>query len=120
MTTISIGILVLIILLSLYIIRSGMKEMKRRQRAEQELQQHQEHLEQLVEKRTYELKEALSRVRVLTGFLPICASCKKIRDDSGYWNQIESYIRQHSYAEFTHSICPECAEKLYPELFRNG
>jgi len=116
MTTISISILVLIILLSLYIIRSGMKEMKRRQHAEQELQQHQAHLEELVEKRTYELKDALSRVRVLSGFLPICASCKKIRDDSGYWNQIESYIRKHSYAEFTHGICPECAEKLYPEL----
>jgi hypothetical protein len=49
--------------------------------------------------------------------LPICASCKKIRDDKGYWKQIESYIRDHSEAEFSHGICPECAEKFYPEIF---
>jgi len=54
--------------------------------------------------------------KTLKGFLPICASCKKIRDDKGYWNQIESYIRDHSEAEFSHGICPECIEKLYPEL----
>lgn len=63
-----------------------------------------------------ELKEALSKVKTLSGLLPICASCKKIRDDRGYWNQIESYICDHSEAEFSHSICPECARKLYPEL----
>ena len=64
-----------------------------------------------------ELQEALERVNLLSGMLPICASCKKIRDDKGYWNQIESYIRKHSEAEFSHGICPECAEKLYPEVF---
>jgi hypothetical protein len=53
-------------------------------------------------------------VRTLRGILPICASCKKIRDDKGYWNQLESYIRDHSEAEFSHSLCPECIEKLYP------
>ncbi|MEJ2689837.1 MAG: hypothetical protein P8130_07785 [Deltaproteobacteria bacterium] len=63
-----------------------------------------------------ELKSALSKVKLLSGFLPICASCKKIRDDKGYWNQIESYIKKHSEAEFSHSICPDCAKKLYPEL----
>lgn len=63
-----------------------------------------------------ELKSALSKVKQLSGFLPICASCKKIRDDKGYWNQIESYIRNHSEAEFSHSICPDCARKLYPGL----
>jgi hypothetical protein len=47
--------------------------------------------------------------------LPICASCKKIRDDNGYWTQIEGYVRDHSEAEFSHGLCPECAEKLYPE-----
>ncbi len=62
-----------------------------------------------------ELKEALAKVKKLSGLLPICASCKKIRDDSGYWNQVEAYIRKHSEAEFTHSICPECMRKLYPE-----
>ncbi|MHB8895070.1 MAG: PAS domain-containing protein [Candidatus Geothermincolia bacterium] len=61
-----------------------------------------------------QIQEALSRVRLLSGLLPICSSCKKIRDDQGYWKQIEVYIRDHSEAEFTHGICPECARTLYP------
>jgi hypothetical protein len=61
-------------------------------------------------------QEALSKVKQLSGLLPICASCKKIRDDQGYWNQIEEYIRKHSDADFTHGFCPACMEKLYPEL----
>ena len=65
-----------------------------------------------------ELKDALSKVKTLSGLLPICASCKKIRDDRGYWNQIESYIHAHSEAEFSHSICPECTKKLYPEIYK--
>jgi len=52
--------------------------------------------------------------------LPICAACKKIRDDKGYWNQIESYIREHSEAEFSHGICPDCAKKLYPDYYKNN
>jgi PAS domain S-box-containing protein len=63
-----------------------------------------------------ELQTALTRVKALSGLLPICASCKKIRDDQGYWKQVETYIRSHSEATFTHSICPECRQKLYPEL----
>ena len=63
-----------------------------------------------------ELKRAQEEVRQLAGLLPICASCKKIRDDSGYWNQIESYIRSHSQAEFSHGICPDCAKRLYGEF----
>jgi len=55
-------------------------------------------------------------LKVLRGILPICASCKKIRDDKGYWAQIESYIREHSEAEFSHSLCPDCAKKLYPNM----
>jgi PAS domain S-box-containing protein len=66
------------------------------------------------EKLIGEMKEALEKVKTLSGLLPICASCKKIRDDKGYWRQIESYIRDHSEAEFTHGICPECFKKLYP------
>jgi len=62
------------------------------------------------------LEAALSQIKTLSGLLPICANCKKIRDDRGYWNQIESYIRDHSDARFTHGICPECLKKLYPEL----
>ncbi len=60
--------------------------------------------------------DALSRIKMLSGMLPICSYCKKIRDDKGYWSQIESYISRHSEAEFTHGMCPECAEKLYSEF----
>jgi DNA-binding response OmpR family regulator len=67
-------------------------------------------------KREQELEEAISQIKALKGLLPICASCKKIRKDDGYWQQIESYIKEHSEAEFTHSICPECAKRLYPDL----
>ena len=62
------------------------------------------------------LRDAISEVRTLSGLLPICASCKKIRDDKGYWNQIEGYIQKHSEAQFSHSVCPECAKNLYPNL----
>ena len=65
------------------------------------------------------VEQALAQVKQLGGLLPICASCKKIRDDKGYWQQIEAYIREHSEAEFSHSICPECVKKLYPEFSEN-
>lgn len=65
-----------------------------------------------------ELKEALSKVKLLSGLLPICASCKKIRNDNGCWEQMEMYVRDHSEAEFSHGICPECAEKMYPEYYK--
>ena len=65
------------------------------------------------------LKETLANVKTLSGLLPICAGCKKIRDDKGYWNQIESYVRQHSNAEFTHGLCPACTKRLYPEYTGN-
>ena len=63
-----------------------------------------------------ELREALSKIKTLSGLLPICASCKKVRDDNGYWNQIETYISAHSDADFSHSICPSCVKELYPQL----
>ncbi len=81
------------------------KEMDERKRIEKEQK-----------KLISELKIAMGEVKKLSGFLPICSSCKKIRDDEGYWNQIESYIRDHSEAEFSHSICPECAKKVYRDL----
>ncbi len=62
------------------------------------------------------LQKTLEEINVLHGILPICASCKKIRDDKGYWNQIEAYIRDHSDTRFSHSICPDCAKTLYPDL----
>lgn len=90
-----------------------------------ELEAHKNRLEELVVRRTAalaeknaELAEALAEVKTLSGFLPICASCKKIRDDDGYWNQLEGYIRDHAGVEFSHSICPDCSAKLYPELHR--
>jgi len=84
------------------------QEVAERKRAEQEK-----------EKLVIELREALSKVKKLSGLLPICSSCKKIRDDQGYWQQIEAYIGEHSEAEFSHSICPDCARKLYPEFFKD-
>ena len=62
-----------------------------------------------------ELKQTLAQVKTLSGLLPICSYCKRIRDDKGYWNKIESYIHDHSEAEFSHSVCPECAKKYYPD-----
>ena len=69
------------------------------------------------EKLIQELQTALSEIRKLSGMLPICASCKKIRDDKGYWQQVEAYISTHSEVRFSHSVCPECARKLYPEYY---
>ncbi len=72
--------------------------------------------EQERERLVLELQEALAKVKTLSGLLPICSSCKKIRDDKGYWNQIEKYIVDHSEAEFSHGICPQCLADLYPGL----
>jgi hypothetical protein len=66
-----------------------------------------------------ELQDALENIKTLRGLLPICSSCKKIRDDHGYWNQLETYIGAHSGAEFTHGLCPECAQKLYPDYYES-
>lgn len=62
------------------------------------------------------LLKALKEIKALSGLLPICSSCKKIRDDKGYWNQIEAYISEHSKAEFSHGLCPDCSQKLYSEF----
>ncbi len=63
-----------------------------------------------------ELKEALAKVKTLSGLLPICAWCKNIRNDEGYWQAVEQYVGEHTTAEFTHGICPDCIKKYYPEL----
>lgn len=70
----------------------------------------------LLEQKTIELNKRIEEIKTLSGLLPICANCKKIRDDKGFWSQIEIYIRDHSEAEFTHGICPQCAKKLYPDI----
>ncbi|RKY55180.1 MAG: hypothetical protein DRP89_03805 [Candidatus Neomarinimicrobiota bacterium] len=120
-------------------------DITQRKIAEEELEKHRDHLEEMVEDRTNELeksnrqlqneiierkrlerkmeqlikdlKTALTNVKRLRGLIPICASCKKIRDDEGYWKEVESYIREHSDAEFTHGICPDCMKKLYPQYY---
>lgn len=72
--------------------------------------------EKKLEKLVHDLEKALIEVKTLKGFLPICAACKKIRDDKGYWEEVDSYIESHTDARFSHGMCPDCARKLYPEL----
>jgi uncharacterized membrane protein YhiD involved in acid resistance len=89
-------------------------------RSEEELQKMNAKLSTLSEDQQNliaELQGALARIKTLRGMLPICASCKKVRDDKGYWSQIEAYISEHSEAEFSHGLCPECAQKLYPTYY---
>ncbi|MDD5231577.1 MAG: response regulator, partial [Candidatus Marinimicrobia bacterium] len=68
------------------------------------------------EKLIRDLQEALNQVKTLSGLLPICSHCKKIRDDKGYWSEVETYIHSHSDVDFSHGICPECLKKYYPEI----
>jgi len=86
------------------VIQCNIRDITARKRAEEDR-----------ERLIVELKDALSKVRALRGMLPICSSCKKIRNDEGYWEQVETYIGDHSEAEFTHGICPDCSKKLYPQ-----
>jgi hypothetical protein len=65
-----------------------------------------------------ELQEAISKVKQLRGLLPICSSCKKIRDDRGQWVQVESFVRERSEAQFSHSICPDCGDQMYPGVYK--
>ena len=70
---------------------------------------------ELVQRLQEKNREAMQRIKILTGMLPICSNCKDIRDDHGYWKRIEEYLSQHSEVEFTHGVCPDCVAKLYPE-----
>jgi sigma-B regulation protein RsbU (phosphoserine phosphatase) len=74
-------------------------------------------LQQALALRVGELEATLAEIKTLKGLIPMCASCKKIRDDQGFWQQVEGYLMQHSQAEFSHGLCPECMEKHYPEYF---
>lgn len=67
-----------------------------------------------------QLQDALAKIKTLRGLLPICCVCKKIRNDGGYWGQLEEYVEQHSEAEFSHGICPDCAHRLYPDLYEKA
>jgi phosphoserine phosphatase RsbU/P len=73
-------------------------------------------LQDMLASKVHELRQALKEIKTLRGIVPICSSCKKIRDDAGYWQQVEVYVRDHTEAEFSHSLCPECIRKLYPDL----
>jgi len=78
---------------------------------------YQKKLEEEVARRTASLQEALDEIKMLRGIIPICSHCKKIRDDDGYWSQFEAYIQKYSEAQFSHSICPDCARHLYPDFY---
>lgn len=103
------------------------QEIEERKRSQEELQVRNVELERLntqltetkdnLESTNEELAHALSNIKQLSGMLPICASCKKIRNDKGYWEQIDAYFQKHSEFQFSHGICPECTQKLYPDLF---
>jgi PAS domain S-box-containing protein len=88
-----------------FIIATGIDHTERRQLLEER--------DKLIER----LQKAMAEIRQLSGLIPICASCKKIRDDDGFWHQVEEYISRHSLAEFSHGICPECVRTLYPDYY---
>jgi hypothetical protein len=84
----------------------------------EQIREHAELLRLMVEKEKMivELQEATEKIKILRGFLPICSHCKKIRDDEGYWQQMEKYVSEHSEARFSHGICPNCAKEHYSEF----
>lgn len=86
------------------------------EQAVSELKSAQRNLEARVEDRTRDLKDALDKMEVLRGLLPICSACKKIRDDQGYWKQVEHFVSEHTGAQFSHGLCPECMGRLYTDL----
>jgi hypothetical protein len=90
-------------------------EIAERQQIAEDLRKARDFLEERVAERTAELQHAMDKVKVLRGLLPICSNCKKIRDDQGYWTQLETYIHRHSEAEFTHGLCPNCADSLFQD-----
>jgi DNA-binding response OmpR family regulator len=84
------------------------------------LQQKNDQLQEVIgqlQERNRQLQEALDNVKTLRELLPICANCKRIRDDRGYWHQLESYFHTHAEIDFTHGICPDCAQELYPDVY---
>ena len=73
-------------------------------------------LQKDLQQKNAQLEEALNKIKTLSGLIPICASCKNIRDDQGYWHKLEAYIQDHAEVEFSHGLCPDCAKKLYPDF----
>lgn len=87
---------------------------------QREMEEARRRAEEEKERLIVELQEALANVKVLRGLLPMCSSCKRIRDDKGYWAQLEHYLEQHSEAAFSHGLCPDCGKKLYGEYWPAG
>ena len=108
------GLIVYSIAQSIMLAQKFSLSLNREEILSNELEALNENLEDKVEERTNELKQAMSEIKQLTGMLPICAHCKKIRDDKGYWNHVEEYVSEHSDAVFSHGICPNCIRELYP------
>ncbi len=118
------------LILALFTFTLIFQQRQRRKRAELELIKHQMDLETTIQKRTQQLdsinaalvekneslERALKEIKTLKGIVPICSYCKNIRDDKGYWEKVEVYVHRHSQADFSHSICPECAKKHFPEM----
>jgi len=98
------------------LLRVVQQELIERKRAEEALQEATKEREKLIQ----ELQYAIENIKTLQGLLPICSNCKKIRDDQGFWNQVEGYIMAHSDAQFTHGICPECSKLLYGDLYEKA
>jgi GAF domain-containing protein len=94
--------------------RTGFQAVGRQVAAQVEWCRHASERERLFQ----DLDEALHKIQMLTGLLPICSSCKRIRDDKGYWDEVDHYIQSHSQATFTHGVCPKCLQRLYPEYFK--
>ena len=93
-------------------LRARVKTHLQLKKARERIKEQNNHLETL----NRELKDALEKIKTLEGIIPICCVCKNIRNDKGYWEQIEAYMAQHSNAQFSHGICPDCCEKLYPDI----
>ncbi len=118
------------LIVALFTIALAFRQRQRRRRAELRLLEHQMDLETTIQKRTQQLdhtnsvlvekneslEKALKEIKTLKGIVPICSYCKNIRDDKGYWEKVEVYVKRHSQADFSHGICPECAKKYFPDI----
>ena len=111
----SILFLIPVNLLGILMLRTNNRIKRSRYAALEELRESNEIKEGLIQ----DLQAALEEVKTLQGFIPICANCMKIRDDKGFWERIESYFQARTGAQFSHSICPDCSEKLYPDLVKS-
>ena len=122
------GSLLLTTLLAFYMLRKILYTTEIEQRVKKQAQTNQQLKNEIRERTTAEaerdktilnLQRALDEVKTLRGILPICSFCKKVRDDKGYWEQVDVYIHKHSQADISHSICPDCEKKHYPEIYKD-